>query len=445
MSHFERASVLVALLALFLLGAVQARADTLYAATGSTGVNGELYILNPANGAVITDVGALVDSGGHHYGLTGLAFHPTTGVLYGSTARKSPTSPGHLVIVNPATALVTDVGSFGVSGSPGTFADITFDPTTGTLYGQHAPGDDWLYTINLTTGTATKVGTGTCNTCFGEGLAADASGTIWGTPDGCGGHLDTFSKTNGVMTVVAPLSGCPFGSGNSSGINSLAFDSTGTLYGINNNEGRPSLCHLVIINTTTGVVTDQGASVDNLDALAFRPVPAQDVYTVDYYANAHTAGAPDGTLQLVNDGNAGDASPAGDLCAAIYVFDDNENMQECCSCRITPNGYLSLSINSNLTANNPPNKTLHRGVIKILSSAPSGGLCDPTTTNIHRGIHGWLTHIEKVGTGFDHSTEDLKDSALSPSEAGDLAGDCSLIRSAGHGVTGVCSCTDAGR
>jgi hypothetical protein len=168
-------------------------------------------------------------------------------------------------------------------------------------------------------------------------------------------------------------------------------------------------------------------------------------YAVSYYANANTAGAPDGTLQLVNDGNASDASPAGDLCAAIYVFDDNENMQECCSCRITPNGYLSLSINSNLTANNAPNKTLHRGVIKIVSSAPSGGVCDPTTTNVHRGIREWLTHIEKVGTGFDHSTEDLKDSNLGVSEMTDLAEDCSLIRSAGHGVTGVCSCADAGR
>jgi hypothetical protein len=169
---------------------------------------------------------------------------------------------------------------------------------------------------------------------------------------------------------------------------------------------------------------------------------------LSYYANANdpNSAVPDGTLQLVNDGNASDASPAGDLCAAIYVFDNNENMQECCSCRVTPNGYLSLSVNSNLTANNPPNNALHRGVIKIVSSTPSGGVCDPTTANshIHRGIHGWLTHIEKVGTGYQSSAEDLKDSTLGVSEAGDLAEDCRLVRSP-NGVTGVCSCADAGR
>jgi hypothetical protein len=439
MSNFERGSALVALLALFLLGTVPARADTLYAASGFGGNNGELYILNPANGSVITDVGALVDSSGHHYGISGLAFHPTTGVLYGSTANRSPTAPGHLVIVNPATALVTDVGSFGLS--TGTFAGITFDPTTRTLYGYHLgrTGDHWLYTINLATGAATKVGTGSRPVSIGEGLAADATGTIWGTPNGCpGGDLDTFSKTTGVATVVATLSNCPIVSADSN-INALAFDSAGALFGIND---PTSHTHLVIINTTTGVLTDQGASVDNLDALAF--APGGLAMLVGYFANAHTAGAPDGTLRLLNDGNASDASPAGDLCAAIYVFDSNENMQECCSCRVTPNGYLSLSINSNLTANNPPNKTLHRGVIKIVSSAPSGGLCDPTTTNVHRGIHGWLTHIERVGTGFDHSTEDLKDSTLGESE-GRLAEGCSSIRNAGKGVTGVCSCADIGR
>jgi hypothetical protein len=436
----ERGSALVALLALLLLGAVPARADTLYAATGFGGVNGELYILNPANGSVITDVGPLVDSSGHHYGISGLAFHPTTGVLYGSTANRSPTARGHLVIVNPATALVTDVGSFGLS--TGTFAGITFDPTTGTLYGYHLgrTGDHWLYTINLATGAATKVGTGSRPFSKGEGLAADATGTIWGTPNGCpGGDLDTFSKTTGVATVVATLSNCPIVSADSN-INALAFDSAGALFGIND---PTSHTHLVIINTTTGVLTDQGASVDNLDALAF--APGGLAMLVGYFANAHTAGAPDGTLRLLNDGNASDASPAGDLCAAIYVFDSNENMQECCSCRVTPNGYLSLSINSNLTANNAPNNALHRGVIKIASSAPSGGACDPTTTNVHKGIHGWLTHIEKVGAGFDHSTEDLKDSTLGESEAGHLAEGCSLVRSAGKGVTGVCSCADIGR
>jgi hypothetical protein len=164
-------------------------------------------------------------------------------------------------------------------------------------------------------------------------------------------------------------------------------------------------------------------------------------------------------LRLVNDGFRSDSSATfGDLCAAIYVFDDHENQMECCSCRITPNGYLALSINSNLTANNPPNKTLHRGVIKLVSSQPtSGGICDPTTAtinnnaNTHIGIRAWLTHIEKLGSSssYQTSTEDLKDSYLDTNtpgaEAVDLAADCAHLRSIGNGVTGVCNCGATGR
>jgi hypothetical protein len=173
---------------------------------------------------------------------------------------------------------------------------------------------------------------------------------------------------------------------------------------------------------------------------------AQDVpYTLGYYSNANTNSVPDGTLRLVNDGNQGDASPAGDLCASIYVFDNNENMQECCSCRITPNGYLSLSVNSNLTANNPPGKRLTRGVIKVVSSRLHSGVCDPAFDIPVIGIRGWLTHINRVGPNFQLNVEDLKDSSFGAGEEADLVEDCGKIESTGGGVTGVCSCADAGR
>ena len=53
---------------------------------------GELYILNPVDGSVITDVGPLNDSQGNNYGLTGLRYDPDSGILYGITG-SSPTAP----------------------------------------------------------------------------------------------------------------------------------------------------------------------------------------------------------------------------------------------------------------------------------------------------------------------------------------------------------------
>ncbi len=50
-------------------GSAQA-AEQLYAATGFGGSSGELYILDPADGSVISDVGLLNDADGNNYGHT---------------------------------------------------------------------------------------------------------------------------------------------------------------------------------------------------------------------------------------------------------------------------------------------------------------------------------------------------------------------------------------
>ena len=168
-----------------------------------------------------------------------------------------------------------------------------------------------------------------------------------------------------------------------------------------------------------------------------------DVYAVSHFSNAHVTGAPDGVLRLVNDGSVSDASPAGDLCASVYVFDSNEELNECCSCKITPNGILSLSVNKNLTSNTLTGVTPARGVIKDVSSLPVYGKCDATAQTQQQGIRGWITHPQKgTGTGFGLTEEELMDSFLSTAEANDLAEDCKVLIELGTGH-GICSCKDS--
>src|SRR5271154_4952254 len=81
---------------------------------------------------------------------------------------------------------------------------------------------------------------------------------------------------------------------------------------------------------------------------------AQDAYVdFGYFANANASGAPSAQLRLTNDGaDDNDGRTAAEpVCANIYVFDNAEEMQECCGCEITPNGYLDLSVNTNLLGN----------------------------------------------------------------------------------------------
>jgi hypothetical protein len=222
--------------------------------------------LNPTTGAVVTDVGALTDAAGNPYGMTGLRFDPKTGVLYGSTSFNSATSAGHLVTINPTTARVTDIGSFGIAGS-NTLSDITFDPVTEILYG-NSGGNPNFFRVNLTTGAATVIGPTGVGVTFGGGLATDSLGTIYGSPQPGPGSLFTYNKTTGAATAVAPLTGAPF----SGDIDAMAFDASGLLYGLEINTNIASRpVHLLIINQTTGVITDVGVTRNRLDGLDFQP------------------------------------------------------------------------------------------------------------------------------------------------------------------------------
>src|SRR5262245_58653168 len=115
---------------------VPARAGILYASSAA-GAAGELYILSSSTGAMVQDVGPLNDSLATNYPITGLAFHPTTGVLYGSTGNAGAVD-AMLVTIDPATAAVTVIGAFNAGptnggGTPTTMADIGFD-SAGNLY-----------------------------------------------------------------------------------------------------------------------------------------------------------------------------------------------------------------------------------------------------------------------------------------------------------------------
>jgi hypothetical protein len=176
---------------------------------------------------------------------------------------------------------------------------------------------------------------------------------------------------------------------------------------------------------------------------------AQDYpYDIGYFANANASGAPSAHLRLSNDGAYSADDDPEPLCANIYVFDNAEEMKECCSCEITANGYLDLSVNSNLLSNILDHGTKPtRGIIKELSSpVPTSGVCSPTSYELALGIKGWLTHVEKGATSgtFSITETPLTDSYISEEEfIVNLEETCYFVQSLGTG-TGVCSCADAG-
>jgi hypothetical protein len=165
-----------------------------------------------------------------------------------------------------------------------------------------------------------------------------------------------------------------------------------------------------------------------------------------FYANANIAGAPDSTVRLINDGDTG-----GNLWASFYVFDDSQELQECCSCVVSPDGLLSESVNNELLANPLTGKVNHVGQIHIISSSTQG----PVSNTPAAGLHGTATW-DLVQNTADVSSKSgvvsnavnqyltlehpLSDANLTTHEQTTLQNLCSYAIILGSG-TGVCSCT----
>jgi hypothetical protein len=253
------------LAALAALGtASRADAGIIFGATAA-GAAGHLYTLQP-NGAMATDIGATNDAGGTNYPITGLAFHPTSGLLYGSTGNNPSTTAARLVTIDPATALVTVIGAFdagptNTEGVGSTMTDLAFD-ASGNLYGVGSIGGPQLYSINPLTGKATVIGGTGLTSTSGGALAIDSAGAAYGSPTGT--RFGTYNTTTGAFTLIAnpvePTGGGAWGA--------FDFDETGALYGLNVGAGSPPPTALATFNKTTGAVTNLGSSIASLDAIA---------------------------------------------------------------------------------------------------------------------------------------------------------------------------------
>jgi hypothetical protein len=162
---------------------------------------------------------------------------------------------------------------------------------------------------------------------------------------------------------------------------------------------------------------------------------AQDVYKVNYFSN-NAAPAPDATVRIDNPGLT-----YGNLCAMIYVFDQDQQLTECCGCVETHNGLRTLSVRSNLTSNPLTGVVSRNGVIKVVSAAVNNSPCDPTS-NVKptSNVRVWVTHIQNaVGTAYPITETESSDSTLGATELANLQAQCAFINILGSGQ-GLCSC-----
>ena len=253
----QRALLAPVLIVLALL-ASPAQAQVLYAATGSNGVDGQLFTVSSTTGA--STLVAPILAGGLPIGVTGLAANPTTGVVYGITAGLTPNFGSSLFTLNVATGVATIIGGGGTLSQQ--FGDISFNPA-GTLYGYNRSTNS-LYTIDIATGVDTLVGaTGLAANCGGSITFAGA--TLRATISSDSGNIDTINPATGAGTAGPALTGAPGGFGC---INATAAQA-GTVFGVDSDTAGVAATTLIRINPATGAITNVGALPDDTDALAF--------------------------------------------------------------------------------------------------------------------------------------------------------------------------------
>jgi hypothetical protein len=140
-----------------------------------------------------------------------------------------------------------------------------------------------------------------------------------------------------------------------------------------------------------------------------------------YGGPGFSGGSGDNTVHIVNP-----VGRFGTLCAMIYVFDDNEEMLDCCGCPISPDGMRTLSVINDLTSNFGVGRAkVGAGTIDIVSSTfnfdpgfpPPGPVplgtntvCSPTgldsndpfgrtfPVNPVPALRSWIEHDENLET-----------------------------------------------
>ncbi len=422
------------------------------------GPDGNFYLGSFANSRVLkfdgvtgASMGVFVTTGSGSLTLpAGIAFGPD-GNLYVS-------SQGNSRILKYDGATGASLGTFVATGVGGLTAPdgLTFGPD-GNLY-VNSQGSLQILKYNGTTGAFI----GTFVTAGSGGLLVPG-GLAFG-PDG---NLYVTSIGNAMVVKYDGATGAPLGTFVTTGSGGLLAPS-GLTFGPDGNLYVSSLNSRVLrYNGRTGAsmgafVTTGSGGLITPTYLVFSPDLSAESgkFQLKYFNTNYGSGK----IILSNAGsisqgtNATDDS-SGTVCANVYVFDPNEEMQTCCSCPVTPNGLASLDIAQDILAQsliaNPPQAVTVKILFtsKLLSRG-QGGFCDPQTPtmfNLAKGGLAWgvnlrgLTAQGSPPAPVSAGTEtEFSKAELSRAERSKLATYCRYIKILGSQVTGICKSCESG-
>src|SRR5271154_3886591 len=177
-----------------------------------------------------------------------------------------------------------------------------------------------------------------------------------------------------------------------------------------------------------------------LAALAFSTVAfADDTFQIKYAANLNIG---DSFVDFTNSGATVANGVSQNLCINLYTFDPAEELISCCTCSVTPNGLVSLSVLKSLISN-PLTPAIPTSV--VIKAVASTGVCYASAvTGLAHGLLAWGTTLHQntstATPSYSVTETAFSQATLSAAEFTHLTSTCGFIQSDGSkfGICGGC-------
>ena len=169
------------------------------------------------------------------------------------------------------------------------------------------------------------------------------------------------------------------------------------------------------------------------NVMAQNPITADSPFQVRYAANVGPNTPGDSVVNITNTGASG-----GNVCVNVYTFSPDEQEISCCSCVVTPNGLVSLSVKNDLISNTLTPAIPGSVVVKLL--ATTGGACNAATPGaLAAGMAAWGTTVHLAPYAVDTAVTEtaFTPATLSAAELARISALCGFIQSNGSGY-GIC-------
>lgn len=199
------------------------------------------------------------------------------------------------------------------------------------------------------------------------------------------------------------------------------------------NVDSPAIASITPLGMASGLQVGTTAVEASLNGVqASGTITVQPLLAVAYFDA--TSGV-DSTIRVTNPGTTGQ-----NLCAMVYIFDQDQQMSECCGCIISQDGLLTLSLKNNLLNNPLTGTPSTSGTVMLVSAQQNSSGCDASSMTPAGVVVAWATHLPQSKSGTMSSAEEPFSSSPLPSTlASSLQAQCSFIQQLGSGQ-GFCGC-----